>query len=89
MPQNARCRTAAVHRADIPGVVHRAEVIADVATKLGLHADDFHIALDSGRNAEAHKQALYRARQLQITVVPTFLIVKGLDRLINSATVVQ
>jgi predicted DsbA family dithiol-disulfide isomerase len=30
------------------------------------------LQLDSGRYAEAHQQALHRARQLQITVVPTF-----------------
>jgi predicted DsbA family dithiol-disulfide isomerase len=50
------------------------EVLTDVATELGLHAEDFHIALDSVATPEAYQQALHRARQLQITVVPTLLI---------------
>jgi predicted DsbA family dithiol-disulfide isomerase len=74
------------------------EVLADVATELGLHADDFHIAVDSGRYAEADQQALHRAPHLQITVVPKFLFygrrlegmpsAEGLNRLINGAAVV-
>jgi predicted DsbA family dithiol-disulfide isomerase len=75
------------------------EVLTDVAVELGLDADDFRAALDSGRCAEAHQQALRRARQLQITVVPTFLFggqrlegmptAEGLNRLLNSAAVVR
>ena len=79
--------------------IGRPEVLTDVATELGLDADDFRAALDSGRYAEAHQQALRRARQLQITVVPTFLFggprlegmpsAEGLNRLLNSAAVVR
>jgi predicted DsbA family dithiol-disulfide isomerase len=75
------------------------EVLTDVAIELGLDADDFRAALDSGRYAEAHQQALRRARQLQITVVPTFLFggqrlegmpsAEGLNRLLHSAAVVR
>lgn len=79
--------------------VGRPEVLADVAVELGLDADDFRAALDSGRYAETHQQALRRARQLQITVVPTFLFdgqrlegmpsAEGLNRLLNGAAVVR
>jgi predicted DsbA family dithiol-disulfide isomerase len=50
------------------------EVLTEVAAQLGLDADDFHAALDSGRYAQAHQRALRRAHQLQITVVPTILV---------------
>jgi predicted DsbA family dithiol-disulfide isomerase len=75
--------------------IGRPEVLADVAAELGLDADDFRAALDSGRYAAAHQQALRQARELQITVVPTFLFggqrlegmptAEGLNRLLNSA----
>jgi predicted DsbA family dithiol-disulfide isomerase len=75
------------------------EVLTDVATELGLDTDDFRVALDSSRYAEAHRQALRRARQLQITAVPTFLFggqrlegmpsAEGMNRLLNSAAVVR
>jgi len=54
--------------------IGRPEVLAEVAGELGLDATDFRCALDSGRYREAHQQALRRARQLEITAVPTFLI---------------
>jgi predicted DsbA family dithiol-disulfide isomerase len=79
--------------------IGRPEILTDVAVELGLDADDFRAALDSGRYAEAHQQALRRARQLQITVVPTFLFggqrlegmpsAEGMNRLLNSAAVVR
>ncbi|MGH3837634.1 MAG: DsbA family oxidoreductase [Pseudonocardiaceae bacterium] len=79
--------------------IGRPEVLADVAAELGLDADDFRAALDSGRYAETHQQALRRARQLQITVVPTFLFdgqrlegvpsAEGLNRLLNGAAAVR
>jgi predicted DsbA family dithiol-disulfide isomerase len=79
--------------------IGHAEVLTDVATELGLDADDFRSALDSGRYAETHQQALRRARQLQITVVPTFLFdgqrlegmptAEGLHRLLNSAVALR
>lgn len=79
--------------------IGRAEVLADVAGELGLDADNFRVALDSGRYAEAHQQALRRAAQLQITVVPTFLFdgqrlegtpsAESLHRLLNGAVVVR
>ena len=54
--------------------IGRPEVVSDVAAELGLDADDFRAALDSGRYAPAHQQALRRAHKLEITVVPTFII---------------
>jgi predicted DsbA family dithiol-disulfide isomerase len=54
--------------------IGRPQVLADVAAGLGLDADDFHAALDSGRYAQAHQQALRRARNLEITTVPTLLV---------------
>lgn len=49
------------------------EVLADVDAELRLDADDFRVALDAGRYADAYRRALHRVRQLQITVLPTFL----------------
>jgi predicted DsbA family dithiol-disulfide isomerase len=70
------------------------EVLTDVATELGLDGDDFRAALDSGRYVEAHQRALRRARELEITAVPTFLVdgrrlegvpsAEALHRLLNS-----
>jgi predicted DsbA family dithiol-disulfide isomerase len=54
--------------------IGRPEVLAEVAAGLGLDAPDFRAALESGRYAEAHQRALHRARELEITVVPTFLV---------------
>ncbi|MBV9011770.1 MAG: DsbA family oxidoreductase [Pseudonocardiales bacterium] len=56
--------------------IGRPEVLTSVAAELGLDADDFRAALDSGRYAQAHQQALRRAHELEITTVPT-LLVKG------------
>jgi predicted DsbA family dithiol-disulfide isomerase len=53
--------------------IGRVEVLTDVAAELRLDADDFRAALDSGRYAHAHQQALRRARELEITTVPTLL----------------
>ncbi|HEV7450518.1 MAG TPA: DsbA family oxidoreductase [Pseudonocardiaceae bacterium] len=79
--------------------IGRLEVLADVAAELGLDADDFRVALHSGRYVEAHQRALCRARELQITVVPTFLFdgqrlegipsAESLHRLLNGAVVVR
>ncbi|MGH3900888.1 MAG: DsbA family oxidoreductase [Pseudonocardiaceae bacterium] len=79
--------------------IGQSEVLADVAAELGLDAGDFRAALDSGRYAETHQQALHQARELQITVVPTFLFdgqrlegmpsAEGLSRLLNGAAVVR
>jgi predicted DsbA family dithiol-disulfide isomerase len=41
---------------------------------IGRLAAEFGSALDSGRYADVHQHALRRARQLQIAVVPTFLV---------------
>ena len=49
-------------------------MLAAVAGELELDAGEFHAALDSGRYADVHQQALRRALGLQITMVPTFLI---------------
>ena len=54
--------------------IGRPEVLAEVAGELGLDATDFRSALHTGSYTDVHQQALHRARQLQITVVPTFLI---------------
>ncbi|HEX6402407.1 MAG TPA: DsbA family protein [Pseudonocardiaceae bacterium] len=54
--------------------IGRPEVLTDVAVQLGLDADDFRAALDSGRYAQAHQRALRRAQELEITVVPTMLV---------------
>jgi predicted DsbA family dithiol-disulfide isomerase len=75
------------------------EVLSDVAAELGLDADDFRAALDSGRYGQAHQQALRRAHELQITVVPTFIIegrrlegmpsAEALHRLLNGAVALR
>jgi predicted DsbA family dithiol-disulfide isomerase len=49
-------------------------VLADVATDLGLDAEGLRSALASGRYSERHDKALLRARELDITSVPTFLV---------------
>lgn len=54
--------------------IGRPEVLTSVAAELGLDADDFRGALDSGRYTHAHQQALRRARELKITTVPTLLV---------------
>jgi len=69
------------------------DVLADVATHLGLDATGLRSALTSGQYAEAHHKALVRARELDITAVPTFLVddrrlegvptAEGLRRLID------
>ena len=79
--------------------IGRVEVLADVAAELGLDADDFRAALESGRYAEAHQQALRRARELEITTVPTLLVdgqrfegvpsAGALHRLLNEAVALR
>ncbi|MGH3855470.1 MAG: DsbA family oxidoreductase [Pseudonocardiaceae bacterium] len=54
--------------------IGRPEILTDVAAELGLDADDFRAALDSGRYAQTHQRALRRARELEITTVPTLLV---------------
>ncbi len=75
--------------------IGRIEVLADVAAELGLDANDFRAALESGRYAEAHQESLRRARELEITTVPTLLVdgrrlegvpsAEALHRLLNEA----
>ena len=50
------------------------DVLADVATELGLDADGLRSALASGQYVETHRKALVRARDLDVTAVPTFII---------------
>ncbi|MBV9729222.1 MAG: DsbA family oxidoreductase [Pseudonocardiales bacterium] len=79
--------------------IGRPEVLTDVASELGLDADDFRAALDSGRYAQTHQQALRRARELEITTVPTLLVdgrrlegvpsAEALHRLLNDAVVLR
>jgi predicted DsbA family dithiol-disulfide isomerase len=64
--------------------IGRPEVLTGVAAELGLDSDDFRAALDSGRYAQAHQQALRRARELEITTVPTLLV--GEQRLVGVPT---
>jgi predicted DsbA family dithiol-disulfide isomerase len=78
--------------------IGKAEILADVAAELGLDADNVRAALESGRYAEAHQQALRRAQALEITVVPTFLVdgrrlegvpsAEALHRLLNGAVAI-
>lgn len=63
-------RTFFVEQRDIG----RLDVLADVATGLGLDTDAFRSALESGRYSEVHQQALRRAGQLRVRAVPTFLV---------------
>lgn len=75
--------------------IGRVEVLTDIAAELRLDPDDFRAALDSGRYAHAHQQALRRARELEITTVPTLLVdgqrlegvpsAEALHRLLNDA----
>jgi predicted DsbA family dithiol-disulfide isomerase len=75
------------------------EVLSDVAAGLGLDAVDFRAALNSGRYGQVHQQALRRARELEITVVPTFIIegrrlegmpsAEALHRLLNGAVALR
>jgi predicted DsbA family dithiol-disulfide isomerase len=79
--------------------IGRPEVLTDVAAQLGLDADDFRAALDSGRYAAAHQRALRRAHELEITVVPTILVdgrrlegvpsPQALHQLLNGAVALQ
>ncbi|MGH3832083.1 MAG: DsbA family oxidoreductase [Pseudonocardiaceae bacterium] len=79
--------------------IGRPEVLTDVATELGLDADDFRAALDSGRHAQTHQRALRRARELEITTVPTLLVdgrrlegvpsAAALHRLLNEAVALR
>ncbi|HEX2298630.1 MAG TPA: DsbA family protein [Pseudonocardiaceae bacterium] len=54
--------------------IGRPDELQAIANDLGLDADDFRQALDSGRYADLHQQALRHAEQLRVTVVPTFLV---------------
>jgi predicted DsbA family dithiol-disulfide isomerase len=84
-----------VHQRDIG----QPDVLTDVAAQLGLDADDFRAALDSGRYAAAHQRALRRAHELNITVVPTILVdghrlegmpsARALHQLLNGAVALR
>ncbi len=50
------------------------DVLVDVAVDLGFDGDAFRGSLESGRYSEAHRRALKRADELNITAVPTFLV---------------
>jgi predicted DsbA family dithiol-disulfide isomerase len=75
------------------------DVLTDVAAQLGLHADDFRVALETGRYAAVHQRALRRAHELNITVVPTILIngrrlegvpsARGLHQLLDAAVALR
>lgn len=56
-------------------------VLADIAAEAGLGAEDFGLALRTGRHREAHHRALYHAYQeMGITAVPAFIIGSGFLR---------
>ncbi|MGH3911841.1 MAG: DsbA family oxidoreductase [Pseudonocardiaceae bacterium] len=79
--------------------IGRAETLVDIVKELGLDGDAFRSALETGRYAEVHQRALYRARELEITVVPTFLVdgqrlegmpsAESLHRLLDGAAVLR
>ncbi len=79
--------------------IGRPEVLTDVAAELGLDGDDFRAGLDTGRYVETHQRALRRARELEITTAPTFLVdgrrvegvpsAEALHRLLNSAVALR
>ncbi|MBV8540002.1 MAG: DsbA family oxidoreductase [Pseudonocardiales bacterium] len=79
--------------------IGRPEVLTDIAAELGLDAEDFYAALNSGRYAQTHQQALRRARELEITTVPTLLVegrrlegvpsVEALHRLLNETVALR
>ncbi len=50
------------------------DVLADVASELRLDADGLRSALASGQYVETHRKALVRARDLDVTAVPTFIV---------------
>ncbi|HEY2765529.1 MAG TPA: DsbA family oxidoreductase [Pseudonocardiaceae bacterium] len=50
------------------------KVLIEVAAELGLDAAEFRAALATGSYAQAHQAALRRAHELEITVVPTFIV---------------
>ncbi|MCA1601698.1 MAG: DsbA family oxidoreductase [Acidobacteria bacterium] len=72
------------------------DVLSELAPDVGLDAEGFRDALKSERYAEEHQQALQRARELDITVVPTFVVgdrrlegmptAEGLHRLLDVAS---
>ncbi|MFI5530403.1 DsbA family protein [Kitasatospora sp. NPDC051853] len=54
--------------------IGRTEVLADIATELGLDADGFTRALDEGTYTETHREALRTAEAYRISVAPTLII---------------
>ncbi|QKW05250.1 DsbA family oxidoreductase [Streptomyces sp. NA04227] len=50
------------------------DVLADIASELGLDAEEFTRALRDGTYAEAHQEALRTAQAHQISVAPTILV---------------
>lgn len=79
--------------------IGRPGVLADIAGELGLDAGEFRSALHTGRYADLQQQALRRAKELQITVVPTFIVerrrlegmpsAESLHRLLDNAATVR
>lgn len=72
------------------------DVLADVAASLGLDAAALRAGLGSGTYADAHQRSLKRAQELEITVVPTFVVgnrrlegvptIEGLYRLLDGGS---
>lgn len=79
--------------------IGRPGVLADIAGELGLDADEFRSTLDTGRYAELQQQALRRAKEMQITAVPTFIVegrrlegmpsAEGMHRLLDDTATVR
>ncbi|MFF2142900.1 DsbA family protein [Kitasatospora sp. NPDC058190] len=68
--------------------IGRTEVLADIASELGLDGDDFTAALTAGTYTAAHQDALRTAEAFRISVAPT-IIIDGRHRIEGVPTVAQ
>ncbi|MFE5582847.1 DsbA family protein [Kitasatospora sp. NPDC056531] len=68
--------------------IGRTEVLADIASELGLDAADFTAALTAGTYTAAHQDALRTAEAFRISVAPT-IIIDGRHRIEGVPTVAQ
>ncbi|MFJ9840448.1 DsbA family protein [Kitasatospora sp. NPDC101155] len=68
--------------------IGRTEVLADIASELGLDGGDFTAALTAGTYTAAHQDALRTAEAFRISVAPT-IIIDGRHRIEGVPTVAQ
>jgi predicted DsbA family dithiol-disulfide isomerase len=68
--------------------IGRTEVLADIASELGLDGADFTAALTAGSYTAAHQDALRTAEAFRISVAPT-IIIDGRHRIEGVPTVAQ